>query len=332
MKNDKVPVYILTGFLGSGKTTVLLKILQEYHNKKWNSGIILNELGEVNVEKNLFQDERMVELLNGCICCTIQEDLTNELSAFVQKNDELDFIIIEGTGVANPREIVDALTDPRLIDKVELASVIGLVDASNYLEYLSIFSSSKEIRMILTDQVQNTSLLLLNKTDLLDQQQLRKVRKKIAALVNENVEVIETTYGSTSVENLLRKRAQTITVSLEGEQTVEHAHEHKHHDHHHHHEHPFQAIKIEDIPMLDHVKLDIWLKSLPEGVIRGKGIIKLRDTAGLFQFQFSSKQLSLSRVKQPINEEPCIIIIGHKLAPKEITQSFQETFLAKKVY
>lgn len=162
MQNKKIPVYILTGFLGSGKTTLLRRLLEMCDNRGWNPGVILNELGEINVEKDLFEHKHMLELLNGCICCTIKDGLTRELSHFLKSTDgqqqKLDMLFIEGTGVANPLEIVEALTHPSLMDYVEIKSIISIVDASKYLNYQSRFASTKEIREILRAQILHSTI------------------------------------------------------------------------------------------------------------------------------------------------------------------------------
>ncbi|UTW69800.1 hypothetical protein KHA80_02120 [Anaerobacillus sp. HL2] len=125
---------------------------------------------ETNVEGDLFKGRSRIGNGNGCICCSIQDDFTKELYAFIHSISDAEFpdlILVEGTGIANPLEIVDALTDPLLIDELDLYSIINLVDASKYLEYQSIFSSSKEVRTVLKSQISASSFLILNKMDLI---------------------------------------------------------------------------------------------------------------------------------------------------------------------
>lgn len=329
MKNNKIPIYILTGFLGSGKTTLLLRLLEECKAKNIYPGLVLNEVGEVNVESGLFENQQMIELLNGCICCNIQEDLTRELSLFIHSmNDEgvqkIDLLFIEGTGIANPIEIVEALTHPTLIDRIEVKSIISLVDASRFLDYESIFSSSKEIRSILKDQIRHSSLILLNKIDLISSAKLEKVRKKLDRLSDKKIEILETSFGEVDMDVLLQSRMDTLSLSVEQETHDQHVHDHED-DYLHHSHHLFQTVKIDQVPELDRVKLDKWFASLPKNVLRAKGIIQLTETPGYFQFQFSSNQLSLYRVNQP-GMEACIIIIGFNLPLEEIRDSFRNIF------
>jgi G3E family GTPase len=338
MKNNRIPIYILTGFLGSGKTTLLLRLLEACKSQNINPGLVLNELGEVNVESGLFENQQMIELLNGCICCNIQEDLTKELSQFIQgmageAKEKIDLLLIEGTGVANPLEIVEALTHHSLVDHIEVKSIISLVDASRFLDYQSMFSSSKEIRTILKDQIIHSSLILLNKVDLLPSKKLEKVRTKMDQINTNKVEIIETVFGEVDIEAILQARMNTFSLSMgqnkhdqhvhEDGHSHEHKHENEHHHHHYHSHHLFQTLKIDDLPKLDRVKLEKWFNSLPESVLRAKGIIQLRETPGWYQFQFSSNQLILNRGANP-EIDACIIIIGFNLPIEDIRESFRD--------
>ncbi|WP_096201067.1 CobW family GTP-binding protein [Bacillus sp. FJAT-45350] len=336
MSISKIPVYLITGFLGSGKTTVLTDIVKYYKQKGLNAGVVLNELGEVNVEKDLFQDDApMIELLNGCICCTIQDDLTNELDQFIQMykrdNNQLDVLLIEGTGVANPAEVIEALTHPQLINDVEIKSVISLIDASRFLEYQSIFSSSKDIRTVLKQQVTNSTLTILNKVDLVDQNKLKKVKKKITEISN-SAELVEASYGKAGIDVLLKERMKTTSMHLKEEYKhsccdgPEHEqHEGCSHKHEHDHPHLFQAIKFDGISVIDRIMLEKWLKQLPDTVVRAKGIVQLTETPRPFQFQYASGQLHLSKIQQDKKIDPCIIIIGHGLEVEKLRESFEES-------
>ncbi|OLO42687.1 hypothetical protein BTR23_01370 [Alkalihalophilus pseudofirmus] len=316
-----IPVYLITGFLGSGKTTVLQKAVQAAKNKGLQPALILNELGEVNVEQGLFAKEQMVEMLNGCICCTISADMTRELSLFLEGNEDVDILFIEGTGVADPAEIVEALTHPTLIDKVNLVSTIGMVDGSKYLEYQSIFSSSKEIREILKRQISSSSLVILNKVDLIKNKELVKVKKRIEALVDERAEFVETTHGEVDQDVLLKKRVLNLnySVSSDGDH---HRHDNNNHHHHHHH-HMFEAITLRDIPAVNRIHFENWLKSMPE-VVRSKGILQFDETPKTFQYQYASGQLMLSHIKDQLTVKPCIILIGNELNGEEIRRTFQQ--------
>ncbi|UAL46652.1 GTP-binding protein [Sutcliffiella horikoshii] len=308
--SKKVPVYVISGFLGSGKTTVLLHMLEHFKNEGLKPGIILNELGDENVENHLFQGERVVELLNGCICCTIQVDLKSTLDQYV--GEKVDVLIIEGTGVANPLEIKDVLLTPTYMEHFELQSMISLVDASHYLEYQSFFNSSKEIRGLLKEQVTSAHLLVLNKMDLVSEKELIKVESKLADELEDHIPVYRTSYGEVPLEILLEKRMQMREVRVEGD-----GHGHDSHHHHHHHHHHIEAVKVAFFEPVNRVVLEKQLKKLSKQVVRSKGIVRLDETPGLYEFQYAASTLVLNRVEK-IDVEPSIILIGKDIDDKKV--------------
>ena len=326
-----VPAYIITGFLGSGKTTLLQKILTYYKEQNLKPAIVLNEIGETNVEEDLFSEDDVLEMLNGCICCSIQGDFTKELHSFLtilSEEETPDVLLIEGTGVANPLEIVDALTDPLLINYIDLYSVINLLDASKYLEYQSIFSSSKEVRTVLKSQITTSSYILLNKVDLIDEKNIEKVKKKVDQLKQIDAPVVEATFGDVEIGQLLKKRISTSRGTKTPLNLLEHndcgcSGEHTCNDHVHNHS--FQAMQIDVKEPIDRLQLEKWFKQLPKTLVRGKGVIQLTETVGLFQFQYSSGQLILNRVKTETKVDPCIILIGIELESNSILKSFEDT-------
>jgi G3E family GTPase len=323
-----IPVYVLNGFLGSGKTTVLINILSYCKQQGLKAGVILNELGEANVEGHLLESEHVVELLNGCICCTIQDDLRSTLDEFLsnQKETPVDLLIIEGTGVANPLELIEGLTDPSYVDRFDLQSIIGMVDASQFLEYQSIFSSSKEIRKLLKDQINYSTLLLLNKTDLLSASKIEKVEKQIRKTISEEVPVLKTAFAKADTEELLKKRFFTIQANEDHHQQCGHQHEHGESCEHNHHNHlSIKAIKIDQSGTINRVTLENWLLQLPKEIFRGKGIVQLDETPGFFDFQFASRQLRLTRLTELPKVEPSIVLIGKDLDENEIINSFYST-------
>ena len=122
----KIPVYVLSGFLGSGKTTVLLKMLEHCKETGLQPGIILNEVGQTNVEGHLFENQKVFELLDGCICCTIQDDLKETMDELITEMEQcpLDVLFIEGTGVANPLEIQEVLLAPPILTNLTLRRLL----------------------------------------------------------------------------------------------------------------------------------------------------------------------------------------------------------------
>ncbi|MGG4488558.1 CobW family GTP-binding protein [Metabacillus idriensis] len=299
----KLPVYTVSGFLGSGKTTLLVKMAHELKNRGQKVGIILNELGDENVEKHLFKNQQVHELLNGCICCTIQDDLVKTLKAF-KSEQSVDVLLIEGTGVANPLEIKDVLLSPSLIDDFELISMIGIVDSSHYLDYQSMFSSSKEIRSLLKEQIISSDFIILNKIDLAGEKELEKVKKKIRSTVTDDVEIYDAAYGEVPFEKLMENRHAALTLSEE--------------QGHHHHHHSIGTIKIENPQIMDLSELESLLRDI-EGLIRAKGHLLVEGTMREMQYAAGKAVLSEEVIE---SEKTVLILIGQNLPADKIKQIF----------
>lgn len=308
---------MINGFLGSGKTTILLNMIEECKRKGVKAGIILNELGEKNIEEEYFEGQYLKQLLNGCICCTIQDDLIDTLRSFI--GESIDLLFIEGTGVANPLDIESALISPEFIEVFNLFSMISIVDASSFLEYQNVFSSSKEIRKLLREQISCASMVIVNKVDLTKQESLEKVDKKINSILNGSVPIFHTSFGNLATQYLFEKRY--ITSNLNSTQV----HPELHHNHS-----TIRSIQIKNIPTVDRLLLNKWVKELPKEVLRGKGIIRLNGTSGLFHIQFSSGKLRLEKAKRS-KMLPTIILIGDGLSEEKLNQSFHELISGRKM-
>lgn len=184
----KIPVLIVTGFLGSGKTTFINHLL--LLNKEVKIGLIENEFGEVSIDSMLivnYQPESIIELNNGCICCSIFNEFSLTLQELVKKHDHLEQLIIETTGVADPGPIIEPFyRDVDLIRSFELSGTICLVDSVNFEEQVAGFEQQKQIML--------SDLIILNKVSLSDPKQLTQIRRKIESL-NKTTNVVETNFA-----------------------------------------------------------------------------------------------------------------------------------------
>ena len=335
----KIPTYIISGFLGSGKTTLLLNILKYCKSQQKTTAILLNELGSVNVENYLFEEENVFELLDGCICCSIQDDLKATLTSLLEIHIEkpIDVLFVEGTGVANPLEIVEVMASPPYVHSFDIQSVISMIDASSYLENQDIFTS-KTIRDLLKNQIKGATTVVLNKVDLVNEKQLHKIEAKLTKVLDTNTQVMKTSYGNVDIGELLQKRS-TTTVILHEDQTGScgdprqstcnhnHNHNHNHTQHHDHVQHAsIKTITIQDVPSVTRRQLKTWLKSLPEGILRGKGYIFLKDRPGLYPFQYSSNQVHIGDFPQELASDPCIVLIGRDIDIATIQNSYTSQF------
>lgn len=184
----KISVTIVTGFLGSGKTTFINNLLLQNYEVK--IGLIENEFGDVSIDSKLianYQPENIIELNNGCICCSIFNEFSLTLQELVKKNNHLEQLIIETTGVADPGPIIETFFQDQDLQRLfELRGTICLVDAINFQEEFGHFEQQKQIML--------SDLILLNKVGDADPQKLDYVRKKLAAL-NKTARLIETNFA-----------------------------------------------------------------------------------------------------------------------------------------
>ncbi|MCD8509875.1 MAG: GTP-binding protein [Bacillus sp. (in: Bacteria)] len=200
----KIPVFVLSGFLGSGKTTLLKQLLQRCEERGITPAVLMNEIGKTDMDGEIILEknkQQIVEkLLDGCICCSKKSDVTDSILKLLQKKP--DVIFIELTGVANPEEVVDSLTEPKLIDYLYLDKVITVLDGEHVLEYNSIFESVRELVRTTRRQIEVADVLIVNKVDLIYASHKEKISKVIKKQ-NPVSPVYFTTYSEVDMDILL---------------------------------------------------------------------------------------------------------------------------------
>ncbi|UQZ36025.1 GTP-binding protein [Paenibacillus sp. PK3_47] len=220
----KIPVMILSGFLGSGKTTLLLTLLKESKARGLTPGVVMNELGKRDVDGYILEEHAgasVEKLLDGCVCCSRREDLPRSLNALMAKRP--DIIFIELTGVADPEEIAGSLQDISLSEHLALHYTITLVDAENMLEYNSRLSADRQLVRTLRKQLTGGDLIIVNKSDLVEQETLWKIEKTVRKY-NAESEIVFTHYSEINLAPLLagisprvsRPAAQRISRNVNG--------------------------------------------------------------------------------------------------------------------
>ncbi|KYG93518.1 CobW family GTP-binding protein [Paenibacillus polymyxa] len=323
-----IPIVVLSGFLGSGKTTLLQHALAYYKEKGLKPAILMNELGDVNLDGSLVNGQApMKEMLSGCICCTIRGDLGVELMNLAEEYKP-DVIIVECTGVANPMEIVDAVTDASIYSSMILQSVITVIDARQFLDFASGNQRSKSLRLM-QDQLRCASKLIINKTDLLAAGELQKVHALVKEL-NPYALTVSTQRSDVDAD---------IFFSTQGEERMDVDHQsHDHHDHAHDHEHGEHYHSYDHVVVHTHFfgqpvprsEFEQLFRSLPAEVYRAKGIVRFLESEGQMMFQFAYRELEIIpiRPQKPVND--VAVVMGENFSASEIEEQLRKLEAAEK--
>ena len=192
---SQVPVTVLTGFLGAGKTTLLNRILTEQHGRRY--AVIVNEFGEQGIDNDLVvdADEEVFEMNNGCICCTVRGDLIRILGGLMKRADQLDAIIVETTGLADPAPVAQTFfVDQDVSDRTKLDAIVTVADAVHLSSQLGSHHEAEE-------QIAFADVVLLNKIDLVDQSKLVGVEERIRK-INPYTRIIKTNHCEAPLEGL----------------------------------------------------------------------------------------------------------------------------------
>lgn len=336
-----MPVTIITGFLGSGKTTLLNQILQ--NRQKLKVAVLVNEFGDINIDSQLLVslDEDMVELSNGCICCTINEGLVDAVYRVVEREDRIDYLVIETTGVADPLPIALTFLSTELQHLTRLDSILTLVDAETFTP--DHFESEAAFR-----QLAYGDIIILNKTDLVEPERIAQLEDYIRT-VKEGARILQSQYGNVPLPLILDvglTPADGYKVSEEYEQhdghehhaAHDHHHEHHHnHDHDHHHEHHshhlendgFVSISFQSDRPFNVYKFEIFLtQQMPENVFRAKGILWFSDSHLRHIFQLSGKRYSMDTLDWQKSPSTQLVLIGRQLDVTQIREQLNNCLMS----
>lgn len=311
----QIPITILTGYLGAGKTTVVNHIL---HNQSgMRVAVITNDMGEINIDASLIErgnavsrsDESLVALSNGCICCTLRADLIQQVALLVKAN-RFDYILVEASGICEPLPIAQTLTlldgsieNGRLPKICRLDTIATIIDAyrlvSEFMGGETLLHADElddeDISRLLVEQIEFCNVIILNKTDLINTEQLQDL-KKILHTLQPAAKIVETSFGKVAPEAIMNAHRfnfqeacvspgwiQALAKAKDGEKEGEEE------------EYGINSFVYQRRQPFNQKKLNRWIESWPENVVRCKGVVWFSEQSDMsFLFEQAGKSISIT--------------------------------------
>jgi len=315
--STQVPVTVLTGYLGAGKTTLLNRILTEQHGHKY--AVIINEFGELGVDNDLVvdTDEEVFEMNNGCICCTVRGDLIRIVGGLMKRRDKFDGIIIETTGLANPAPVAQTFfVDDTVKAKTRLDAIVTVVDAKHLPARLA---DSHEA----ADQIAFADVIVLNKTDLVTQEELEAVEASIRS-INRFAIIHRTQRAAVPIDQILNRGAFDLQRILGLHPDFLDG------DDEHEHNEDVASMSFEVERPIDPEKFNAWIGALlqdkGQDLLRTKGILNYANEDRRFAFQAVHMIADGDFIGPWKQDEPRVsrlVFIGRNLNRPQLRRGFE---------
>ncbi len=307
-------VNLLFGFLGSGKTTLVRRLLEE-RGRDAKTAVIVNEFGEVGIDGQILRGTNvdMVELNSGCLCCTLKGSLMLAVEELRQKAG-VERVIVEATGVAQPGELTETLTDPTMRTSVDIGPLVTVVDAHKFSRLLGALGE------FYVAQIENADIVILNKTDLASPEVLEDAKREVLE-INPAATVLFADHCDIDSHYLLEGEFSGVLELAGGRDEHRHAdHDHEHdHEHGHGHAHaPAESFVLDASGEARREAVERFFRDLPDGVWRAKGFMRIDGRPSLVQFTMG--QLDITAAEAPPAHN--MVFIGRDMDRSAIGAAF----------
>ena len=311
-----IPVTIITGFLGSGKTTLLNHILTNQQGLK--TAVLVNEFGEIGIDNELVvaTDANMIELNNGCVCCTINEDLVDAVYSILERPQTFDYLIVETTGLADPLPVAQTFSGTKLREVTRLDSIVTLIDCSNYS--VDLFASQAAY-----SQIASGDVLILNKMDLVNEATVDSIAAKVndikqgaRILRARNSQVplpLILSVGLFDSDRYFAQGKRTANKDRHRQDDHEHDCDYLHHQLNHLENDGFTSVSFQSDEPFSLLKFQQFLDELSADVFRAKGIVWFSESPQRHVFHLVGKRFTLEHSEWHGQKHIQLVLIGQNL-------------------